>query len=58
MFFIPFLTDETEEEAGEGGSGCPYHTIVLDCAPIAFIDSTGIAMLEQVSINVIDFLYA
>ena len=49
------------DEAGEGGSGCPYHTIVLDCAPIAFIDSTGIAVLEQVSINMlsmIDFLYA
>ena len=25
-----------------------YHTIVLDCAPITFVDSTGIAMLEQV----------
>ena len=41
-----FSDEEGEEE--EEGEGSPYHTIVLDCAPIAFVDSTGIAMLEQV----------
>ena len=40
---------EEEEEDGEDSSrGYPYHTLVLDCAPIAFVDSTGIAALEQV----------
>jgi MFS superfamily sulfate permease-like transporter len=42
-----------EEEVEEGeeiskATGYSYHTVVLDCAPIAFIDSTGIAVLEQV----------
>ena len=27
---------------------CPYHTIILDCGPIGFVDSMGMAMLEQV----------
>ena len=44
----------SEEEVEEGeeiskATGYSYHTVVLDCAPIAFIDSTGIAVLEQVS---------
>ena len=26
----------------------PYHTIILDCGPIGFIDSMGMAILEQV----------
>ena len=43
-----FSTDEEGEEEKEGREGSPYHTIVLDCAPIAFVDSTGLAMLEQV----------
>ena len=25
-----------------------YHTIVIDCAPIGFVDSMGMATLEQV----------
>ena len=29
-----------------------YHTIVLDCGPIGFVDSMGVAMLEQVPIIV------
>ena len=33
-----------EEEDGE----LPYHTIVIDCAPIGFADSMGITVLEQV----------
>ena len=45
---IGFFSDEEGEEEEEG-EGSPYHTIVLDCAPIAFVDSTGIAILEQVS---------
>lgn len=46
----PYHTIVTEEEDQEGGRS-PYHTIVLDCAPITFVDSTGIAMLEQVSVH-------
>lgn len=34
--------EEEEEES------VPYHTIVIDCAPIGFADSMGVAMLEQV----------
>jgi hypothetical protein len=39
----------SEEEVEEGeeiskATGYSYHTVVLDCAPIAFIDSTGIAV--------------
>ena len=36
--------NEEEEEDGE----LPYHTIVIDCAPIGFADSMGITVLEQV----------
>ena len=45
------LEEEVEEEEEEisKATGYSYHTVVLDCAPIAFIDSTGIAVLEQVS---------
>ena len=25
-----------------------YHTIIIDCAPIGFVDTMGVAMLEQV----------
>ena len=46
--FIYFSEEEAEVEREEGEDG-PYHTIVLDCAPITFVDSTGIAMLEQVT---------
>ena len=35
-----------EEEEGDGK--LPYHTIVIDCAPIGFADSMGITVLEQV----------
>ena len=35
------------EEEGEGE--LPYHTIVIDCAPIGFADSMGVTVLEQVS---------
>ena len=37
---------ESEEEEGDGE--LPYHTIVIDCAPIGFADSMGITVLEQV----------
>ena len=36
---------ESEEE---GDGELPYHTIVIDCAPIGFADSMGITVLEQV----------
>ena len=36
-----------EEEDGE----LPYHTIVIDCAPIGFADSMGITVLEQVHMH-------
>lgn len=35
-------SDEEEEE------GVACHTIVIDCAPIGFADSMGVAMIEQV----------
>ena len=34
--------DEEEE-------GVEFHTVVLDCAPIGFADSMGVAMIEQAS---------
>ena len=37
-----------EEEEGEGQVGVAYHTIIIDCAPIGFADSMGVAMIEQV----------
>ena len=37
---------EEEEEDGE----LPYHTIVIDCAPIGFVDSMGVTVLEQVDL--------
>ncbi len=37
-------TDSEEDEF-------PYHTIVIDCAPIVFVDSMGANILEQVSIS-------
>ena len=37
---------EEEEEEQE----LPYHTIVIDCAPIGFADSMGITVLEQVTV--------
>ena len=40
--------EEEEEEMNESERVDSYHTVVLDCAPIAFTDSTGIAVLEQV----------
>ena len=41
---------EEESEEGEEGEGeLPYHTIVIDCAPIGFADSMGITVLEQVA---------
>ena len=43
---------DSEEEGGGGGGGegeLPYHTIVIDCAPIGFADSMGVTVLEQVS---------
>ena len=46
--FIIVADEETEGEGEESSGECPYHTVVLDCAPIAFTDSTGIAVLEQV----------
>ena len=43
------------EPKGEGGNEeeeedeeLPYHTIVIDCAPIGFADSMGITVVEQV----------
>ena len=36
------------EEGDEGDGELPYHTIVIDCAPIGFADSMGITVLEQV----------
>ena len=36
----------------EGGGELPYHTIVIDCAPIGFADSMGITVLEQVRVHV------
>ena len=32
----------------EGYPRHPYHTVILDCGPIGFVDSMGMAMLEQV----------
>ena len=26
-----------------------YHTIIIDCGPIGFVDSMGVAMLEKVT---------
>ena len=45
MFYMFYVSDdEEEEEEGESeASGCVYHTVVLDCAPITFVDSTGIS---------------
>ncbi len=28
-----------------------YHTIIIDCAPIGFADSMGVAMIEQVCLS-------
>ena len=39
---------EEEEEEGEEKMGVAYHTIIIDCAPIGFADSMGVAMIEQV----------
>ena len=53
LYANPVMIDE-EDSRDEGESGaCSYHTVILDCAPIVFIDSTGIAVLEQVSFLVI-----
>ena len=40
--------EEEEEEEGEEEGGVAYHTIIIDCAPIGFADSMGVAMIEQV----------
>ena len=34
-----------------------YHTIVLDCGPIGFVDSMGVAMLEQVPMLLMSLHY-
>jgi hypothetical protein len=39
------------EGEGEGEGELPYHTIVIDCAPIGFADSMGITVLEQVCMD-------
>ena len=45
----PEKEGEPGESEGEEGDGeLPYHTIVIDCAPIGFADSMGIIVLEQV----------
>ena len=43
--------EESEGEGEEGDGELPYHTIVIDCAPIGFADSMGITVLEQVYKN-------
>ena len=51
LYANPVMIDEEDSrDKGESGA-CSYHTVILDCAPIVFIDSTGIAVLEQVSFN-------
>ena len=42
---------ESGEEGEEGDGELPYHTIVIDCAPIGFADSMGITVLEQVNVK-------
>ena len=43
---------EGESEEGEEGDGeLPYHTVVIDCAPIGFADSMGITVLEQINVK-------
>jgi hypothetical protein len=39
---------EGDGEEGEEDGELPYHTIVIDCAPIGFADSMGVTVLEQV----------
>ena len=41
---IIFSSASTDEES----EVYSYHTVVLDCAPIVFVDSTGVTALEQV----------
>ena len=43
------------EEREEGDRELPYHTIVIDCAPIGFADSMGITVLEQVNVKKKDY---
>ena len=38
-----------EREGDEDSSEMAYHTIVIDCAPMGFVDSMGITVLEQVT---------
>ena len=45
----PELEREGDSEEEEGEGELPYHTIVIDCAPIGFADSMGVTVLEQVS---------
>ena len=45
----PELEREGDSVEEEGEGELPYHTIVIDCAPIGFADSMGVTVLEQVS---------
>ena len=33
----------------------PYHTIIIDCAPITFVDSMGTRALYQVTVHCVVF---
>lgn len=41
-------SDVFSDEEGEEGEGRSFHTLIIDCAPIGFADSMGVAMIEQV----------
>ena len=37
-----------EDTPERGAPQLPYHTIVIDCGPVVFVDSMGASILEQV----------
>ena len=41
----PLLSSSSDDDDSEE---LPYHTIIIDCAPIVFVDSMGASILEQV----------
>ena len=46
------MSDEWKSNIATHGHVLKYHTIIIDCSPVLFVDATGVEMLYQVCVCV------